>query len=105
MRMASRVKRWTSWNSSGSIASILPRRNIGRYLTGMQTPEPVKNSPDTLPDLILNFPTPDVELPAYHDFTIEEIWDSNEELWKHTVYDEAYFAQSLAGKNPEPFVM
>jgi hypothetical protein len=55
--------------------------------------------------LDLVFPTPDVELPAFHDCTVQEIWAANEELWKHTVYDEMYYAESLAGKNPEPFVM
>lgn len=70
---------------------------------GPKVSEP-KSSAASL-DLDLNLPIPDVILPAFHDFTVQEIWAANEELWKHTVYDEAYFAQSLARKNTEPFVM
>jgi hypothetical protein len=78
---------------------------IAKYLNGMELKASATNSPAGLLDLDLNLPVPDVKLPRFHDFTIEEIWAANEELWKHTVYDEAYFARSAAGKNPEPFVM
>lgn len=29
----------------------------------------------------------------------------NAETWKTQILDEAYWASSLAGKNPEPFVL
>ena len=55
--------------------------------------------------LDLNLPVPDKPLPAFHALPLEHSHVLNEQLWADTVYDEAYFAESLARKNPEPFVM
>ena len=69
-----------------------------------QTPEEISpcSSQGHL-DLIL--PIPDAPLPRYHDRPLASIYARNDEVMRETHYDEAYFAASLARKNPEPFVM
>jgi hypothetical protein len=34
-----------------------------------------------------------------------DVYALNAEIWKTQVLDDAYWVESLAGKNPEPFVM
>jgi hypothetical protein len=41
----------------------------------------------------------------FPDLTAEEVYALNAEVMRETVYDEDYFAQSLARKVTEPFVM
>ena len=53
----------------------------------------------------LNLPVPDEPLPAFHILPLEHSHLLNEQLWEDTIYDEAYFAESLAHKNPEPLVL
>lgn len=48
---------------------------------------------------------PDAPLPPFHDLPPDWTYALNAEMWKTQVLDEAYWARSLAGKNPEPFVM
>jgi hypothetical protein len=69
----------------------------------MQHPASVPNS--NLDWLDLNLPTPERPLPALPVLPLETIFALNDELVSETVYDEAYFAQSLARKNPERFVL
>lgn len=61
------------------------------------------NSPSTSlgPDL----PEFDEQMPAYHELPIHWVYARNEQVWKESVFDAAYFAASFAHKNPEPFVM
>ena len=44
-------------------------------------------------------------LPTLPNLPLEHTYALIEQLWEDTVYDDAYFARSLASKNPEPFVM
>ena len=48
---------------------------------------------------------PDEPLPPFHILPLEHCHVLNEQLWEDTVYDEAWFARSLAAKNDVPFVM
>lgn len=48
---------------------------------------------------------PDGPLPLFPDLPLETLYALNEETWATQVLDDAYWAWSLAGKNPEPFVM
>ncbi|MEQ1860624.1 MAG: hypothetical protein ABMA13_11875 [Chthoniobacteraceae bacterium] len=48
---------------------------------------------------------PDVALPRFHELSLEDAIRGDEEYWKLTVYDDAYFAWSLARKNNVPFEM
>ena len=43
--------------------------------------------------------------PRFVGLSPAQAYALNEELWATQVLDEAYWAESLAGKNPEPFVM
>jgi len=72
----------------------------------MPTTPPAKNSPKLSRDLLdLNLPVSDVPWPVRHAMTPAEVYALNVEIWKTQVLDDAYWAWSLAGKNPEPFVM
>jgi hypothetical protein len=55
--------------------------------------------------LDLNLPVPEVPLPAFHDLPADWTYAANEEYAASLPLDDAYWAWSLAGKNPEPFVM
>lgn len=59
----------------------------------------------SLEHLDLNLPVSDVPWPVSHVLSPEEVYALNAEMWKTQVLDDAYWARSLAGKNPEPFVM
>lgn len=65
-------------------------------------PSNAKSNPDWLD---LNLPTPERPLPSLPELPLETIFALCDELVKATVYDEAYFARSLASKNPERFVL
>lgn len=47
----------------------------------------------------------DPKLAEFHDRSREWVWAANEACRIFTPLDEAYWERSLAGKNPEPFVM
>jgi hypothetical protein len=55
--------------------------------------------------LDLNLPVPERPLPPFHNLPPDWTYAINVERWKTQVLDDAYWAWSLAGKNPEPFVM
>ena len=55
--------------------------------------------------LDLNLPVPDYPLPPFPDLPLSTVYAIIEEGFNDAVYDDAYFARSLASKNPEPFVM
>ena len=61
------------------------------------------NSVDDWPDF--SNLVPDSPLPAFPDLPLETVFALNQETVEDTVYDEAYFAESLAHKNPEPCVL
>lgn len=63
------------------------------------------NSPAASSDLDLDLPVPEVPLPDYHPLSLDEAMRAQEEIWRHTTYDAAYFAESLARKNDVPFEM
>lgn len=44
-------------------------------------------------------------LPTLPNLPLEHTHVLLEQLWEDTVYDDAYFARSLASKNNVPFVM
>ncbi len=68
--------------------------------------EPQISSKNSSEDwLDLDLPVPEEPLPPFPNLSLEDVYKLNEQLWADTVYDEAYFARSLASKNPEPFVM
>ena len=69
----------------------------------MQLPTSLTESDLELLDL--NLPVPDEHVPTLPSISIESVHLLNEQLWEDTVYDEAYFARSLASKNNVPFVM
>ena len=72
----------------------------------MPTTPPAKSSPKlSLEHLDLNLPVSDVPWPVRHEMSPNEVYALNAEIWKTQVLDDAYWAWSLAGKNPEPFVM
>lgn len=72
----------------------------------MPTTPPGKDSPTPCPDrLDLNLPVSEVPWPVRSDLSPELTHALNEEMWKTQVLDDAYWAESLARKNPEPFVM
>ncbi len=72
----------------------------------MPTKPPETNSPKpSLEHLDLNLPVSDVPWPMRSAITPEEAYALNAEMWKTQVLDETYWAESLARKNPEPFVM
>lgn len=48
---------------------------------------------------------PERPLPVLPELDMATIFALNDELVSRTVYDEEYFAQSLARKNPERFVL
>jgi hypothetical protein len=68
---------------------------------------PLPISPPNSSDDWLNLDhlVPDAPLPAFPDLPLETLIALNQETVEDTVYDEAYFAESLASKNPEPFVL
>ncbi len=86
-----------------SIKSILPIRNMRRYSVDMPLPPSKPNFDVDLPDLDL--PVLEVPLLLFHDLPPDWTYAINEHRWKTQVLDDAYWAESLAGKNPEPFVM
>jgi hypothetical protein len=55
--------------------------------------------------LDLNLPIPEAPLPASHKLCADAVYAMNESFAKRFALDDAYWARSLAGKNPEPFVM
>lgn len=65
-------------------------------------PSPRKFS-DDLPDF--SHLVPDSALPVLPDLPLATVFALNQETVEETIYDDAYFAESLARKNPEPFVM
>ena len=65
-------------------------------------PSPRKFS-DDLPDF--SHLVPDSPLPTLPNLPLETVFALNQQTVEETVYDEAYFAESLARKNHEPFVM
>jgi hypothetical protein len=69
----------------------------------MPLPPSEKKSSGDLLDL--NLPVPDAPLPAFHDLPPDWTYALNEEYAASLALDDAYWAWSLAGKNPEPFVM
>ena len=72
----------------------------------MQTTPRAESSPKLCPDLLdLNLPVSDVPWPVRHEMSPNDVYALNAEIWKTQVLDDAYWAESLAGKNPEPFVM
>lgn len=56
-----------------------------------------------MPDL--DHLVPDSPLPTLPNLPLETVFALNQQAVEDTVYDDAYFAESLARKNPEPFVM
>ena len=52
-----------------------------------------------------DLPVPDVQPPNFAVRTLAEVYARNAEVMRETVYDKAYFADSLARKVTEPFVM
>lgn len=71
--------------------------------SGMPRPPSETKSFDDLMDL--NLPVPEVPLPLFHDLPADWTYAANEERAATVPLDDAYWAWSLAGKNPEPFVM
>jgi hypothetical protein len=69
----------------------------------MQPPPSETKSSDDLLDL--NLPVPDVPLWPFHDLPPDWTYAMNEAYAAKLPLDDAYWAWSLAGKNPEPFVM
>jgi hypothetical protein len=65
------------------------------------------DSPSSLKRVSIDFdlPFPDVQPPNFPDRTLAEVYARNAEVMRETVYDEEYFARSLARKVTEPFVM
>jgi hypothetical protein len=55
--------------------------------------------------IIVSDLTIDSKLTAFHDHARGWVWAANEACRIRTPLDEAYWERSLAGKNPEPFVM
>jgi hypothetical protein len=55
--------------------------------------------------LDLNLPVPERPLPTLPVIPVETVFALNDEWIAEMVYDEAYFAESLARKNPERFVL
>jgi hypothetical protein len=53
----------------------------------------------------LALPIPEETLPRYHDLPVAWVHARNEQVMSETHYDEKYFAESLARKFSEPFVM
>jgi hypothetical protein len=68
---------------------------------------PIQTSQPSFSDEWLNLDNlvPDAPLPAFPNLPLETLFALNQETVEDTIYDEAYFAESLAGKNPEPFVL
>jgi len=52
-----------------------------------------------------NLPVSDVPWPVRSKISPETVYILNSETWATQVLDDAYWEWSLAGKNPEPFVM
>jgi len=68
--------------------------------------EPKPSEPKLNGDLLaLDLPVPDGSLPPFSKVPLETVYALNDELVARTVYDERYFAESLAHKNPEKFVL
>ncbi len=65
-------------------------------------PSDTKSSPDWLD---LDLPTPERPLPVLPELPLETLYALCEQLAAATVKDDAYFARSLASKNPDPFVL
>jgi len=55
--------------------------------------------------LDLNLPVSDASIPPIHNLPKDLVYAANEEYAARLARDDAYWAWSLAGKNPEPFVM
>jgi len=69
----------------------------------MPHPPCTPKSEDDLLDL--NLPVPEGPMPIFPTISAEAVYALNEQYMREMVYDEAYFVRSLAGKNPEPFVL
>jgi hypothetical protein len=65
-------------------------------------PSDTKSSPDWLD---LNLPIPERPLPTLPELPLQTLFALCEQLAASTVKDDAYFAISLASKNPAPFVL
>ena len=47
----------------------------------------------------------ELDPPVFHGMSLEEVQAINQRLCELIVYDDAYFARSLAAKNDVPFAM
>ena len=58
------------------------------------------------PRVSLDFVLPEIDEcpPIFPDQTLEQVYARNAQVMRETVYDEEYFARSLARKVTEPFV-
>ena len=92
-----------SSNLCNLTGSTLPHRSTWRYLSAMPLPRSLTKSERDLLDL--NLPIPDAPVPTLPTISVESAFLLNEQVWEDAVYDEAYFARSLAAKNDVPFVM
>jgi hypothetical protein len=85
------------------MALTLPIQNSPPYSIGMQpSPSDGKWSED-LRDLTL--PVVDEPLPGAQLLPADWVFALNAQTWKTQVLDERYWAESLAGKSTERFVM
>jgi hypothetical protein len=72
----------------------------------MQTTPRAESSPEPSPDISdQNRPVSDVPWSVRLKMSLAEVYALNEQLCKTLPLDDAYWAESLASKNPEPFVM
>ncbi len=55
--------------------------------------------------LDLDLPIPEVSLPSLPKLPMETVFALCQQLVSTIDHDDAYFARSLAGKNPNPFVL
>jgi hypothetical protein len=77
--------------------------NIAKYwIVGPQTPSAKTFDASWLD---LNLPVPNAPLPPFHDSPKDSVYAWNEDYAARLPRNGAYWAWSLAGKNPEPFVM
>jgi hypothetical protein len=74
---------------------------MGTTPSGSDSP----SSSPARPDLDFVLPEIDECPPIFPDQTLAQVYARNAEVMRETVYDEEYFAKSLARKVTEPFVM
>lgn len=71
----------------------------------MNAPAPNSSSPLRRVSVDFELPVSDWHPPNFPEQTLEQIYACNDAAVRETVYDEAYFADSLARKVTVPFVM